>query len=247
MAGGSAPPVSTGDNPSLSVSDFPAERMDTIRAWVTIMYGCDNFCSYCVVPYTRGRERSRPRHDILREIRDLASQGFKEVSLLGQNVNSYRSDVDFCGLLSEINAVRGIERIRFVTSHPKDFSDGLMTAMAELGKVCEHIHLPLQSGSTRVLRLMNRRYGYDEYRRKIDALRKKIPHIAVTSDIIAGFPDETDEDHAMTMRALSELDLDGIFSFPLFAEAGDESGDHGRTNRRVRQSCAVVGDTGLPE
>ncbi len=213
IAGGSAPPVSTGDNPSLLGSEFPAERKDALRAWVTIMYGCDNFCSYCVVPYTRGREQSRPRHDILREIRDLASQGFREVSLLGQNVNSYRSDVDFCGLLSEINTIEGIERIRFVTSHPKDFSEPLMTAMAELDKVCEHIHLPLQSGSTGVLRLMNRRYTYDEYRRKIDALRKKIPGIAITSDIIAGFPNETDEDHAMTMRALSELDFDGIFAF----------------------------------
>ena len=201
------------DNPYISEIELPALRMQEGRAWVSIMYGCDNFCSYCVVPYTRGRERSRPAENILREIEDLARQGYKEVTLLGQNVNSYRSSLDFPGLLRAINRIVGIERIRFVTSHPKDLSIELIKAIRELDKVCEHLHLPLQSGSSRILRLMNRGYDYDEYRRKVEILRKEVKNIAITTDIIAGFPQETDEDHELTLRALREIEYDGIFAF----------------------------------
>ena len=158
VASGKAPRVALDENPEIATTDLPAERGDTVRAWVTIMYGCNNFCSYCIVPYTRGRERSRPSDHIYSEVSELAAKGYKEITLLGQNVNSYSSDMDFAGLLRRLNRVGGIERIRFVTSHPKDLSVDLIHAMSELDKVCEHIHLPLQSGSSNVLKLMNRGY-----------------------------------------------------------------------------------------
>jgi len=201
------------DNPMLAEEELPALRKEKGRAWVSIMYGCNNFCTYCIVPYTRGREKSRPSESIVREIEGLAAEGFKEVTLLGQNVNSYRSDVDFPGLLGKIDKVEGIERVRFVTSHPKDFSAALIEAMAELPSICEHIHLPLQSGSDRILDLMNRRYTYDDYRAKVWLLREKVPGIAITTDIIAGFPTETEEDYQATVRALKEIEYDGIFAF----------------------------------
>ncbi len=215
IAGGRAPSV--GENPALAEMELPALRAEKGRAWVNIMYGCNNFCSYCIVPYTRGRERYRPEGNILGEIKSLAGEGWKEVTLLGQNVNSYP---DFPGLLEKINALNGLERIRFVTSHPKDFSDELISAMAELPKVCEHIHLPLQSGSTKVLGLMNRRYTYKDYKKKVDKLREKIPGIAITSDIIAGFPGETDKDHEETLKALKYLEFDGVFAFKFSPRPG---------------------------
>jgi tRNA-2-methylthio-N6-dimethylallyladenosine synthase len=205
--------IANDDNPELAELELPVLRKEEGRAWVSIMYGCDNFCSYCIVPYTRGRERSRSAESIIKEVQDLALQGFKEVTLLGQNVNSYRSSLDFPGLLDRINSISGIERIRFVTSHPKDLSLELIKAMRDLEKVCEHIHLPLQSGSSRILRYMNRGYDYDDYRRKIDLLRKEIPNISITTDIIAGFPGETETDHELTLRALREIEYDGIFAF----------------------------------
>lgn len=205
--------VACEENPLIEDTDFCVDRKDRIKAWVTIMYGCDNFCSYCVVPYTRGREKSRPGRKILAEVEGLALEGFKEITLLGQNVNSYRSDHDFTGLLKKINQIQGIERIRFVTSHPKDLSEDLIHAMSDLEKVCEHIHLPLQSGSSRVLKLMNRKYRYEDYIRKVDTLRKVMPNVAITTDIIAGFPQESDIDHASTIRALREIAFDGIFAF----------------------------------
>lgn len=205
--------LAVGENPDLPGMEIPVERKDSVRAWVNIMYGCDNFCSYCVVPYTRGREKSRPAEKVISEVRGLAEKGYREVTLLGQNVNSYRSSLDFPGLLREINETGGIERIRFVTSHPKDLSEGLILAMRDLEKVCEHIHLPLQSGSSRILRLMNRKYTYDDYIRKVERLRKEVPGIAITSDIIAGFPQETDEDHKGTISALKEIGFDGLFAF----------------------------------
>jgi tRNA-2-methylthio-N6-dimethylallyladenosine synthase len=211
------------DNPEIALTDLPVLRSSEGRAWVTVMYGCDNFCSYCIVPYTRGRERSRPSENIISEIKGIAGQGFKEVTLLGQNVNSYSSNVDFPDLLKEVNAVEGIERIRFVTSHPKDFSGKLMQAMAELEKVCEHMHLPLQSGSGRVLSLMDRGYSYDDYRMKIDRLRDIMPEIAITSDIIAGFPGETDDDHKDTVKALKEIGFDGIFAFKYSPRPGTKA------------------------
>lgn len=205
--------IANEDNPDISEIELPVLRKQEGRAWVSIMYGCDNFCSYCVVPYTRGRERSRPAENIIKEIKEVAQQGYKEVTLLGQNVNSYRSSLDFPGLLKAINEIEGIERIRFVTSHPKDLSNKLIEAMRDLEKVCEHIHLPLQSGSDRILSLMNRGYTYDEYRRKVEILRREVEGISITTDIIAGFPQETEEDHKLTIRALKEIEFDGIFAF----------------------------------
>jgi len=209
--------VLTGGDPEYHRKSLPASRPDRIKAWVSIMYGCDNFCTYCVVPHLRGRERSRPAGDIVREVRELAESGYREVTLLGQNVNSYgkgsQENVDFPLLLRMVSDVSGIERIRFVTSHPKDLSEGLMNAFRDLPKVCEAIHLPLQSGSDRVLAAMNRRYSAGEYRDKVKKLRDAIPSIAVTTDIIAGFPGETEEDHEMTVRMLEEMEFDGLFAF----------------------------------
>jgi len=227
MAGDTAVATALEENPSLADEELPALRKEKGRAWVSIMYGCNNFCSYCIVPYTRGRERSRPSENIVREIRGLAAEGFKEVTLLGQNVNSYRSDTDFPGLLRRIDAVEGIERVRFVTSHPKDFAEALIDAMAGLPSVCEQIHLPLQSGSSRILGLMNRRYSYEEYREKVMRLREKIPGIAITTDIIAGFPTETEEDHEATMGALREIEFDGIFAFRFSPRPGTKAAEMG--------------------
>jgi len=196
---------------------LPVKRAGRIRAWVSIMYGCDNFCAYCVVPSTRGRERSRPSQDIFNEVKSLAEQGFKEVTLLGQNVNSYGknayNNIDFPDLLKKIHDINGIERIRFVTSHPRDLSEKLISAMKDLPKICGHMHLPLQSGSDSILSVMNRGYTYSEYKGKIEMLRNVIKEISVTSDIIVGFPGETDDDFKCTVNAISELKFDGIFSF----------------------------------
>jgi len=209
--------IATEDNPEIAKTDLPVKRADGVKAWVTIMYGCNNFCSYCVVPYTRGRERSRPTENILSEVKGLAEKGYKEVTLLGQNVNSYRSDTDFPGLLRRLDRVGGIERIRFVTSHPRDLSEELINAISELSKVCEHIHLPLQSGSNKILNLMNRGYTFEEYIRKVSKLRGKVPGIGITSDIIAGFPSERGDDHLQTVKALKEIEFDGIFAFKFSA------------------------------
>jgi tRNA-2-methylthio-N6-dimethylallyladenosine synthase len=200
------------DNEDLAYIEFNAMRNSCIKAWVSIMYGCNNFCSYCVVPYTRGREVSRPSSSILDEIRNLKLGGYKEVTLLGQNVNSYRSDCGFTGLLLKIDKI-GIDRVRFVTSHPRDLSPELINAIADLPSVCEHIHLPLQAGSDSTLRMMNRGYVYREYLEKVNMLSERIPGLAITSDIIAGFPGETDEDFLCTVKALREIEFDGIFAF----------------------------------
>ncbi len=205
--------VYTGENPDIAIEEIPACRGKGVRAWVNIMYGCNNFCSYCVVPYTRGRERSRPAGNIISEIKELAGQGYREVTLLGQNVNSYKGDLGFPVLLERINGIDGLKRIRFVTSHPKDLSTDLVHAVRDLEKVCEHIHLPLQSGSDRILALMNRRYTFREYLEKIELLREAVPDIAITTDLIAGFPTETEDDHLATINAMREIRFDGIFAF----------------------------------
>ena len=205
------------DNPEYHTKILPMKREGRVRAWVSIMYGCNNFCAYCVVPYTRGRERSRPVEDICHEVRALSQQGYKEITLLGQNVNSYGKNINNSGdltfLLEKIHEIDGIERIRFVTSHPRDLSERLIDAMRDLPKLCDHLHLPIQSGSDKILTLMNRGYTYAEYRKKIDSLRNAVPDIAVTTDIITGFPGETDADFEMTMNVLSEIKYDGIFAF----------------------------------
>ncbi len=213
MVSEKAEPLALEDNSEIAIKDLPVKRTDGLKAWITIMYGCNNFCSYCIVPYTRGRERSRSSENIYSEVVKLADNGYKEITLLGQNVNSYRSDTDFPGLLRKLNRVGGIERIRFVTSHPRDLTDELITAISELPKVCRHIHLPMQAGSSRILRLMNRGYTYEEYIKKVAMLREKVPGISVTSDIIAGFPGETENDHQLTINSLKEIIFDGIFAF----------------------------------
>jgi tRNA-2-methylthio-N6-dimethylallyladenosine synthase len=205
------------DNPEYYQKTLPLKRGGEVRAWVSIMHGCDNFCAYCVVPHTRGRERSRPGSDICNEVQTLASQGYKEITLLGQNVNSYGKNLsekrDFPDLLKVIHEIPGIQRIRFITSHPRDLSGKLIEAMRDLPKLCEHIHLPLQTGSDRILSSMNRGYTYKQYKENIGRLRRKIPGLAITTDIIVGFPGETEEDYHCTLNALREIEFDGIFAF----------------------------------
>lgn len=213
----SVPMVDIAGDPEYHHKRIPTTRTDRIKAWVSIMYGCDNFCTYCVVPYLRGRERSRRPEDIVSEVRELAQKGYKEVTLLGQNVNSYgkglERNTDFPSLLRSVGDVSGIERIRFVTSHPRDLSDGLITALREISKVCESLHLPVQSGSNDILRAMNRRYTREEYLDKLKRLRQAVPNITLTTDIIVGFPGERERDFEMTMDLLEEARYDGIFSF----------------------------------
>ncbi len=217
------------DNPEYHLKTLPINREGRVKAWVSIMYGCDNFCAYCVVPYTRGRERSRPSRDICKEIQDIAKQGYKEITLLGQNVNSYgknlAENIDFPELLKVIHEVPGIERIRFVTSHPRDLSEKLIKVMSDLPRVCEHLHLPIQSGADKVLSLMNRGYSYEEYKGKINTLRKAVPAVAITTDIITGFPGETDEDFECTANALKEMEYDGIFAFKYSKRPGTKALD----------------------
>jgi tRNA-2-methylthio-N6-dimethylallyladenosine synthase len=211
------------DNPEVERTDLPVKRTHGVQAWVTIMYGCNNFCSFCIVPYTRGRERSRPAKNILAEVRELAEKGYKEITLLGQNVNSYSSDTNFPGLLRILERVEGIERIRYVTSHPRDLSDELIAVIRDLPKVCEHIHLPLQSGSNKMLRLMNRGYSFEEYVQKVLKLRDRIPDVSITTDIIAGFPGETEDDHILTINALEKIEFDGIFAFKFSPRPGTKA------------------------
>jgi tRNA-2-methylthio-N6-dimethylallyladenosine synthase len=204
-----------------------------VSAYITIMQGCNNFCSYCVVPYVRGREESRPFRDIVGEARSLAQSGIKEITLLGQNVNSYGSgngsDHDFADLLQEIDHIGGIERIRFTTSHPKDLSDKLIRCFSRAGKLCEHIHLPVQAGSDRILTMMNRCYTIHEYCEKVDALRSVCPDISISSDIIVGFPGETDRDFQLTIDMMKKIRFDSIFSFNYSERKGTDAAKLGDT------------------
>lgn len=194
-----------------------ANRKYNFKSFVNIIHGCNNFCTYCIVPYTRGRELSREPEDILEEIKVLAKNGYKEVTLLGQNVNSYGKtleiDFSFPDLLRAINKIDGIERIRFMTSHPKDISDGLLEAYGELDKLCNHLHLPVQSGSNRILKLMNRGYTREDYLESIRKARKVNPKIAITTDIIVGFPGETEEDFEETLDLVREVRYDSAYTF----------------------------------
>lgn len=203
---------------SISAEDFipgPFPRTDA-SAFVTIMRGCDNYCTYCVVPYVRGRESSRPMDDIISEIRQLVASGVREVTLLGQNVNSYGQKEGFGGfaqLLEQVHGVERLERIRFTTSHPKDLSMELIRSFQKLGKLCRHIHLPVQSGSDRILKRMNRHYTRAQYVEKVHQLRRICPDIAITSDIIVGFPGETEQDFEATLSLIDEIGFDGLFAF----------------------------------
>ncbi len=199
------------------VEDLPVKRKFSFKSGVNIMFGCNNFCSYCIVPYVRGRERSREPKDIIREIEGLVADGVCEVMLLGQNVNSYgknlENPVSFAELLRAVNEIEGLKRIRFMTSHPKDLSDELILAMKECDKVCKHLHLPLQSGSSRILKVMNRHYDKEQYLDEVRRLREAIPDIALTTDIIVGFPGETEEDFLETMDVVKQVRYDSAFTF----------------------------------
>lgn len=199
------------------IEGLPIVRKFNVQAFVNIMYGCNNFCTYCIVPYTRGRERSRKPEDIVSEIQQLVHSGVKEVTLLGQNVNSYGKTLDnpisFAKLLEQINNIQGLSRIKFMTSHPKDLSDELIEAMAKLNKVCNSLHLPIQSGSTRLLKEMNRHYSKEDYILLVKKIRKAIPSIAITTDIMIGFPGETEDDFLETLDLVKEVEFDAAFTF----------------------------------
>jgi len=199
------------------VEDLPAERKYPFKSGVNIMFGCNNFCSYCIVPYVRGRERSRNSEDIIREIENLVADGVSEVMLLGQNVNSYgntlKHPLSFAELLEKIEGIKGLKRIRFMTSHPKDLSEELIEVMAKSEKICRHLHLPLQSGSSRILEMMNRRYTKERYLELVDKIRTAIPDISLTTDIIIGFPGETEEDFMETLDVIRKVRYDSAFTF----------------------------------
>lgn len=194
--------------------DITPLRTDGISAWISIMRGCDKFCSFCVVPFTRGRERSRSRKTILQEVETLSSRGFKEITLLGQNVNSYRDgEVDFSDLLESIAGIDRTIRFRFMTSHPQDMSDKLIETIASNANICKFVHLPVQSGSDRILRLMERSYSIDHYMRLVEKIRNAMKDVCLSTDIIAGFPSETEDDHRSTLEILKEIRYDGAFMF----------------------------------
>ncbi len=205
------------------VEGLPIKRDDKIKASVTIMHGCNNFCSYCIVPYVRGRERSRKAEDILKEVQELADKGYKEITLLGQNVNSYmrmekvenknEKITSFAELLYEVNKIEGIERIRFVSPHPKDFTDDVIEAIKKCDKVCKLIHLPLQSGNTKVLKEMNRKYTKEQYLNLVEKMKKEIPNVTFSTDIIVGFPGETDEEFEDTLDVVEKVNFEQVYMF----------------------------------
>ena len=205
------------------IEGLPIKRNDNIKASVTIMYGCNNFCSYCIVPYVRGRERSRKPEDIINEVRELADKGYKEITLLGQNVNSYmRNEVlenenekitSFAKLLYAVNEIKGIERIRFISPHPKDFTEDVIDAIKKCDKVCKLIHLPLQSGNSRVLKELNRKYTKQQYLELVEKMKKEIPNLTLSTDIIVGFPGETDEDFEDTLDVVKKVNFEQVYMF----------------------------------
>lgn len=229
------------------VEGIPIDRESNIKGFVTIMYGCNNFCTYCIVPYVRGRERSRLPENIENEIKSMVEKGYKEITLLGQNVNSYGKNlnpkVSFAQLLRRINNIDGIERIRFMTPHPKDFTDDVIEAIKQCDKICEHIHLPVQSGSTRILKKMNRNYSKEQYLKVVDKIKRSIPNVAITTDIIVGFPGETELDFEETLDLAKKVQYDSAFTFIYSKRKGtpaDEMGEqisddikHERFNRLV--------------
>lgn len=229
------------------VEGLPSKREYSFKAYVDIMYGCNNFCTYCIVPYTRGRERSRRPEEIVNEVRGLAADGVKEITLLGQNVNSYGNgsefNVDFADLIYLLNEIEGIERIRFMTSHPKDLSDKLIQAYKDCRKLCDYIHLPVQSGSTEILKRMNRKYTREDYLKLIGKLKAAVPEIAITTDIIVGFPGETEEDFEETLELVRQVRYESAFTFLYSIRKGTpaeeytdqvpESTKHERFNRLV--------------
>jgi len=201
--------------------DFAPRRFDTVKAWIPVQRGCDYRCTYCIVPYTRGAERSRRLDDVVREAGEVVAGGISEITLLGQTVNSYHDgDHDFAALLRAVGAVPGVRRLRFTSPHPNDFSDAVIAAMAEVEAVCEHVHLPMQSGSTSMLKRMLRRYTREEYLRCVERLRAAVPGISLTTDIIVGFPGETDEEFEDTMSAVRAVGFDDAFTFKFSPREG---------------------------
>lgn len=216
--------VDVWDQEGAVLEHLPSRREDGLKAWVTIMYGCNNFCTYCVVPQVRGRERSRSPEGILREVRELGEKGYKEITLLGQNVNSYGKDLGgtytFSDLLLDLDKVPGIERIRYMTSHPRDFSDRLIEVIAASRKVCEHFHLPIQSGSDEILRRMNRGYSREKYLELTKKIRRALPQASLSTDIIVGFPGEREEHFQETLELIQEARFDAAFTFIFSPRSG---------------------------
>lgn len=217
------------DNTELIYENMPKMRKFKYKALVNITYGCNNFCTYCVVPYVRGREKSREPNEIINEVRALAQDGCKEITLLGQNVNSYGSNLEnkftFAELLYELNKIDGIERIRFMTSHPKDLTDDLIMAIKECDKVCNHVHLPVQAGSNEILRRMNRKYTKEHYLNLVEKLKNEIPDIAITTDIIVGFPGETEDDFQETIDVVKKVQYDSAFTFLYSVREGTKAAE----------------------
>lgn len=212
------------DETDIVYEGTPKKRTSYPNAWVNISYGCNNFCTYCIVPYVRGRERSRKKEDIIKECEELIKEGYKEITLLGQNVNSYGNDLsdgtNFADLIREIADIKGRFRLRFMSSHPKDFTDEMIKAIAYNDKICNCVHLPVQAGSTKILKLMNRKYSREYYLERLAALRKIIPGAAVTTDIMVGFPQETEEDFQDTLSLVKEADFSGAFTFVYSRRSG---------------------------
>lgn len=201
--------------------DFAPRRFDKVKAWIPVQRGCDYRCTYCIVPYTRGAERSRKLEEVVREARQVVEEGISEVTLLGQTVNSYHDGAhDFADLLRAVGAVPGVRRLRFTSPHPNDFSDAVIDAMAEVAAVCEHVHLPMQSGSTSMLKRMLRRYSREDYLACVDRLRTRVPGIALTTDIIVGFPGETEAEFEDTLSAVQEVEFDDAFTFKFSPREG---------------------------
>jgi tRNA-2-methylthio-N6-dimethylallyladenosine synthase len=222
------------------------KRADGVRGSITIMQGCDNFCSYCIVPYVRGRERSRDSSGIIDELNTMAGQGFREVLFLGQNVNSYvdpSTGADFAGLLKKAADVDGIRRIRFMTSHPKDLTDALINAIAGVDKVCNHVHLPLQSGSDRILKIMNRNYTAQWYKSRVEKIREAMPGVSVTTDILVGFPGETEEDFMETVKMAEACRFEGAYIFKYSVRKGtkaEQFGDDVEEKEKLRRLNYVL-------
>lgn len=253
--GGERPIIEVWDKEADIIEGAPIDRANTIKGFVTIMYGCNNFCTYCIVPHVRGRERSRASAEIIKEIEGMVAEGYKEVTLLGQNVNSYgkglEENINFAELLRKINKIEGLERVRFMTSHPKDLSDEVIDVIAEGEKLCESIHLPVQSGSSRILKKMNRHYTKEQYLETIKKIKEKIPNVALTTDIIIGFPGETEEDFLDTLDLVKQVEYDSAFTFLYSKRSGtpadmmfdqiDEKTKKDRFNRlveAVNEICA---------
>ncbi len=213
------------------IPELPSERKSPFQAWVSIILGCNNFCTYCIVPYVRGRERSRPMEEIVNEVQLLAADGVIEITLLGQNVNSYGKDfteqqIDFADLLQELDKIEGLERIRYMTSHPRDFSDKLIETIRDTRKVCEHFHLPVQSGSTRIMKKMNRGYTQNAYLELIQKIRREVPNSSITTDFIVGFPGESEEDFTETLKLVDLVGFDAAYTFIYSQRTGTPAAEY---------------------